>query len=456
MAIIRVACYERVSTEEQALKHFSIDAQTNLLIEHCEKNRYKIVGHYTDAGVSGGKPAFKRPEMSRLLEDVQAGRVDRVVFTRLDRWFRNVKEYFKVQEILETHNVDWQAILEDYDTTTPNGRMAITIFLAIAQNEREKGALRVKDVLENKRKNKEACWGGPNKPLGYKKQKDENGITRLVKDDADRQMIEEFWEIIIKYNNLNKAKKYIYDTYNVRRDAKTWHRIVRNEIYAGMYKGVEDFCEPYVSKEDWARVQENLNKKIHPTKNKRVYLFSGLMKCPVCGHTLHGTYKNTQYKNKGPVTYHGYRCRFTRVECEYRRTLSERKIEKYLLENLAELLQLEITRAEIEDKKPKPKPKYNIAALRERLRRLEIVYMAGNKSDEEYKAEQKEIKELIEKAENEAPPAPRDLTPLRELLNSDFVTVYHTMDDENKQRFWRTIIKEIKLDDNQIVDVVFY
>ena len=70
----------------------------------------KVVDHYIDAGVSGGKPAFKRPQMSRLLEDVKEGKIDMILFTRLDRWFRNVQEYFKVQEILDAHGVAWKAI----------------------------------------------------------------------------------------------------------------------------------------------------------------------------------------------------------------------------------------------------------------------------------------------------------------------------------------------------------
>ena len=153
--IIRVGLYERVSTEEQALRGYSIKAQIETLEDYCKNNNYKIVDHYTDAGVSGGKAAFKRPEMSRLLADIEAGKIDMVLFTKLDRWFRNTQEYFKVQEILEKHRVEWKAIFEDYDTTTANGRLAITLFLAIFQNEREKGSERVSAVLANKRKNKE-------------------------------------------------------------------------------------------------------------------------------------------------------------------------------------------------------------------------------------------------------------------------------------------------------------
>ena len=137
LRVQRAGLFERVSTEEQSKHGFSIQAQTEALEKYCVDNNIKIVDHYCDEGVSAGKPYTKRPEMKRLLDDVQAGKIDIILFTRLDRWFRNVKEYFKVQEILDNHKVEWKAIHEDYDTTTPNGRMAITIFLAIAQAERE-------------------------------------------------------------------------------------------------------------------------------------------------------------------------------------------------------------------------------------------------------------------------------------------------------------------------------
>lgn len=88
--MLRVACYERVSTEEQALHGASVEAQTEALNAYCTQHSLKVVDHYTDAGISGGKPAFKRPAMSRLLEDVKAGKIDMVIFTKLDRWFRNV------------------------------------------------------------------------------------------------------------------------------------------------------------------------------------------------------------------------------------------------------------------------------------------------------------------------------------------------------------------------------
>ena len=454
MTILRAGLYERVSTEEQAIRGYSIGTQIDNLTEYCEKNSLKIVDHYTDEGISGAKPPMKRPALKRLLEDVEAGKIDIILFTKLDRWFRSVKEYFKVQEILDKRGVQWKAIHENYDTTTANGQMAITIFLAVAQNERDKGAERVLAVLKNKRKNKEACFGGPHKPMGYMKQKDEEGIVRLVKDPEEEQMTQEFWNILVKQNNLAAAVRHMNNVYGVSKAHKTWLRIARSPFYCGMWDGIEEFCEPYVSMEDWLMVQEMADRRRQDTRAKGVYLFSGMIRCPKCGNILCGTYKHNVRKGE-KYRYQSYRCRFKWTTCEYKHSPSEKKIEKYLLKNLRTLLENEITAAEIEKAKPKPKPKTNIKALKERLRRLNVTYMAGNIDDNEYLKEDAELKALIAKAEQEAPPPERDIEPLHEILQTDFEKLYLTLTDEEKRRFWRGIIKEIVFDNKDIVDVIF-
>ena len=114
----RVFLYVLVSTEEQAVHGLSIEAQTAALEGWARANRHRVVGVYTDAGISARKPASKRPELQRLLADARAGKGDLIVFTKLDRWFRNIAEYYKVQEVLEACRVDWKTIHEDYDTST--------------------------------------------------------------------------------------------------------------------------------------------------------------------------------------------------------------------------------------------------------------------------------------------------------------------------------------------------
>ena len=295
--VLRGALYERVSTEEQAVRGFSIDAQIDSLNEYCSKNKIKIVDHYTDAGISGAKPPLKRPALQRLLNDVEAGKIDIILFTKLDRWFRDIPGYFKVQEILERNRVEWKAIHEDYDTTTANGRMAITIFMAIAQNEREKAAERIKSIFEHKRKNKESFFGWASMPFGYMEEKDENGVRRLVKDPEIEPILNEFFELCVKYESISNAAKTINLKYGLTRGKHKWHELTKKEIYTGNYKGVKDYCPAYISYEDWMKLQNK--SKVRQTKNNRVYLFTGLIECPICGNNLRSQYcKQTRKKRR--------------------------------------------------------------------------------------------------------------------------------------------------------------
>lgn len=444
--ILRAGLYERVSTDEQAKHGFSIDTQIEALTEHCEKNNMRIVDHYCDDGISGGKAASRRPAMSRLLEDVKDGKIDIILFTRLDRWFRNVKEYYKVQEILEAHKVEWKAIWEDYDTTTSNGRMAITIFLAIAQNEREKASDRVKSVFENKRKNKEAICSIKGTPFGYKAVRDEQGKRRLVKDPETMDAVQAFWDHLQKYGMITTAGKYVNREYGLRRTDKSWRDIVPKEVYTGTFRGVEEYCEPYISREAWQKIQDSRGTS-RATQSERVYLFSGLIRCPRCGLLMKSSYA----KGWTGAELHYYRCRKGREHlCEQKKQVSETTAESWLLENLEELLQGEIARVKLARTKPKPKPVVNVAKLREELRRLNVAYRAGNMSDDEYLAESKDLNTRIAKAAAAAPadPAERDLSGLQELLETDFISIYQTLDAADRRRFWQAIIKEIHIDKN--------
>lgn len=456
MRILRAGLFERVSTEEQAKFGYSIQSQIEDLEKYCNTHKMKIVGHYCDEGVSAGKSYTKRPEMKRLLDDVQAGKIDIILFTRLDRWFRNVKEYFRVQEILDAHKVEWKAIWEDYDTTSANGRMAITIFLAIAQAEREKTAERIRSVFDSKRRRKEAFFGRTATPAGYIEQKDEHGITRLVKDPELKQAFEDFWDIAVRYESVTKAAKHVTLEYGLTRSRQKWYELSRKEIYTGTYKGVEGYCPAYVSRKDWLKLISR--KSVRKAQNDRVYLFAGLVKCPMCGKKMCSKYTKTKLAGGVIKEYFSYRCPDKEIKlCLNKHAVSQLKMETWLLEHLEKLLKLEIDRVEAELAKPKPAPKTNISVLKERLRRLDVIYMAGNKTDDEYMKEQRELKDAITKAESKEAPNPtdRDLTLLKCTLESDFKTIYETLDDEDKRGFWRHLIKEIHVDGNDIVSVIF-
>lgn len=117
-----------------------------------------------------------------------------------------------------------------------------------------------------------------------------------------------------------------------------------------------------------------------------------------------------------------------------------------------------VAKVEVELARPKQRPKSNVVPkLREQLRRLDVAYMAGNRTDEEYLSEQLDIKAAIKRAEAENPddPAERDLTMIKETLAVDFRKIYDNLDQEEKRRFWRTLLKEIHVDGTTVVGVDF-
>lgn len=454
--LLRVALYIRVSTEEQVLHGYSLQTQEEVLTQYARDHGYKIVNIYRDEGHSARKSALKRPVMQELLADVEAGKIDQILFIKLDRWFRNVREYHKIQEILERHNVTWQATMENYSTATADGRLKVNIMLSVAENESDRTSERIKFVFDGKRRRKEWCFtGGPAQwPYGYKPQMID-GVKRCVKDPATEPIVQDFWDYVVKYSSVRKAGMYCCEKYGITRNYRTWTITARNDLYTGTFKGVEGYCEPYVSRSDWERIiagHEIIKKTQRP---ERVYLFTGLIRCPCCGNTLKATFKT--YPNDRSKEFNGYRCNNAKLRtCSFRHQLSERKIEKYLLENITNELNDYILGVEAEEAKKQRKPNpQDVVNLTERLRRLNMIYMAGNLSDLEYAAQAKQLNADIAKAKAEAAsqPQPANIRAIKDFLCSNFLDLYSTLSKEDRRRMWRSLIAEIYVDGTNVTGI---
>lgn len=104
----RVALYIRVSTQHQVNEGQSLEAQEKLLRDYVAAHPDLIlVDTYIDDGISGTK-LDERDELQRLLGDVAAGRVDLILFTRLDRFFRSVRHLMNTFDYLEKHGCEWR------------------------------------------------------------------------------------------------------------------------------------------------------------------------------------------------------------------------------------------------------------------------------------------------------------------------------------------------------------
>ena len=418
--------YERVSSEEQARHGYSLDAQHEALTAFCDKNKYAVVGVYKDEGISARKPYTKRPAMLQLLEDLEKVKPDIILFTKLDRWFRNIKEYYKVQDILDRNKVDWKAINEEYDTSTASGRLYVNIKLSIAQDEADRTSERIKDI-QGQLVAQGKVLGGKT-PIGYAI-KDKHLVfgddIAITKDAIEHYML---------HQTLTKTCQYLNEKYD-----KAYHHhhikgLLTNPILYGSYRDNPNFCEPLITADEFNKLQVMLSKNIKFAPKKHTHLFAGLIVCPLCGSALAGC-------NNGKWKY--YRCRKYYLNvCKFKKNVAETKVEKWLLENIEENFKVYVKMQE-KGKKESPK-KYE-----DRLKRLNDIYIMGNIDEEEYRKKSAELQKII--AELQKKPALK-----AQNFASNWKDVYQLLDDEHKRSFWRGLISGIVIDlEGQVVDVVY-
>lgn len=447
--ILRVALVPRVSTDEQVRKGDSLDAQEDALVKFATENNMKIVGIYRDEGHSARKPVLKRPVMLQLLEDVRQGKVDRILVTKLDRWFRNIEQYYAVQRILDKYNVAWQAILESYETATADGRFKVNIMLSVAENESDRTSERIKFVFDAKLANKECFF---KLPLGYTTQ-EIDGVKRAVKDPETQHIVEDFFQRAMA-TSIRQAAEEMNIKYDRVHPYKFWWGITKRELYTGVYKGIEDFAPAYITQEEFDELN-NKRKTIRKTKNNRIYIFTGLLRCPKCGKRLGGKYCTSGRGYNQEYMY--YRCVGKLAgTCDFK-IVTEKNIEEYLLDNVRSEMEKLVLSAEAvphEEKKVKPK-KSEVEKLNEKLRRTNVAFFAGNMTDEEYAEQTAAIKALIAKAQaDEAKEEkPIDTEAIKAFLAIDFEGIYETLTKEERRRLWRSVIDEIVLDGTEPVGI---
>ncbi len=152
---MRAAGYIRVSTEEQAREGYSLGAQDESIRAFCLGHRWELINVYADAGKSG-KSLRGREQLLALLADAKSGHFERLVFWKLDRLGRNLRDLLDISDRLEEAGVGVVSIQESIDRGTASGRMLRNILGSLAEFERETIVERIKFGLEQKARENEA------------------------------------------------------------------------------------------------------------------------------------------------------------------------------------------------------------------------------------------------------------------------------------------------------------
>lgn len=446
---LRVDLYIRVSGQEQAIKGLSLEAQQEDLEEYAKERGWVIVGTYIDAAKTARKRLGKRTNFLRMLEDVKQDKVDLILFTRLDRWFRSVADYYKVMEILDAHNCGWLTTQEQYDTTTAGGRLYINLRLSIAQNEADLCGERIGVVLDSKVKHGTVVSGKI--PFGYWI----NEEKRLEVVPENAAIILDAFEHYRSTVSVRATAAYIQRTYGLNRDNIRCRRNLCQTLYIGHYESNgrvnPNFCPPIVPRDLYDDVQKLLSNNTKANPTGRVFPFTSILICAECGHRLAGL--QTGY---GPY----YRCpqHYSRRTCDHKKQIRESAVEEWLFTFLGD--ELEKQRLEWEVKEARRKQaaaSVDRAAIRRKLSRLKELYVNEMIDLEEYRRDYElyaaQLTERTIPAVGEERP---NFEAIEAILETGFRKIYDGLEREEKRTLWRSVIKEIHVDkERQITSIVF-
>ena len=459
--IEETAAYVRVSSQEQKLHGLSIEAQKQKLREYAENHNLKIVEWYMDEGVSARKLIAKRPELQRMIHDAQKGKFKRIIFIKLDRFFRSVAEYHECMKMIEP--VIWTATEEKYDLSTANGRAFVNMKLTIAELEADTTGERIKIVNDYKIKSGMPLYGTRSMPFCYAVEPaSENNKTKRIVKRNEEIMLDLIAHVMVN-KSIRGAMTYINNKYGIRLRYNAVSNVLRNEMIYGSYKGNPNYCEPYITKEMFDQLQKLIERSPRTSGDEYTYIFTGLIKCPNCGGSLSGAMHANKSKTGKQYRYYAYRCHKHRIHkrCDFTFVVFEKKLESLMLDRVEEILEeQEIRNIEIAQKDT-VSSKYDIKELQEELDRLNYSWKKGRiKNVEEYDRDYEEIVAKIEEAGKTTQAAPPDYSHIKETLTGGWKVIYESLDNDHKRAFWRSFVKEIHVVWNKskkdIVDVKFF
>ena len=457
--VIRIAKYARCSSDEQKKNGYTIGDQLDLIDEFATENELVSVSEYVDEGISATLEISKRKALAQLIEDAKAGKFDIVIFKCIDRFFRNVGEYYECQKQLRAAGVTWISIEEsDLDPDDDDAAFKINIYLTMAEYEAKKTSKRIRFNNKMRIKNKQVVTGSqcflfPWTVVGEPRNK------YLIKNKEAEEMTLDVLEFYETHQSKSATLGYANIKYGMKMSMQTMSNFLTDTLLYGEYKGVPNYVEPYITKERFDRIQEILKRNSRGNGvNNNTFIFSGLIKCPGCGHNLTGNFT----KSKGIYPAYSYRCNYHRLHryCTFNKSTSERKIEKQLLENLEQYIVNEVARVEtIDEAQPINNNAIKAEKLKTEMERLNMMFRKGRIDEEEYDTEYYKIEKKLKSLEiTEAPPK-RDLDAIKGILETDYRGIYEKLTRENKKAFWRSFIKEFTLDENKKIipeSIIFF
>ena len=299
----RVTAYTRVSDGKYAMLH-SLSSQISYYSSYIQKNpEWLYVGVYADKAETGTND--NRPEFQRLIADCKAGKIDMIICKSITRFARNTVDTLIVTRELKKLGIDVFFETERIHSLSGDGELMLSILASYAQEESRIVSENCKwRIRKNFKEGKSTYF----KIYGYEFKK---GKLEIIPKEAEivKMIFNDYLSgmrttVIAKKLNELKIKPKL---------SKVWREsvisgILKNEKYVGdmlLQKSyikdhlskkqmknngelpqyyVENSHEPIISREVFEKVQNELKKRSKkPSKVQKQHLFTGKIKCEICG-----------------------------------------------------------------------------------------------------------------------------------------------------------------------------
>lgn len=451
-----VACYCRVSTDEQKKFGFSIQAQKDALEKYCKENNLKYE-FYIDEGISASSMK-KRKALNEML--AKSNVFDMILFTKLDRLSRNVLDANNINKLLIDNKCTMKAIDEDdIDTSTADGTFIFNLKVSLAQREIGKTSERIKFVFQNKREKGEVTSG--TKKYGY------NIVNKKFQINSfEAENIVNLYKYFLSVNgNILETYKYFIGHFPGKgQDAL--YNYLRETAYIGKYKlyrkdvYIENYIPRIMEDDLFYSVQRLLKTREKVSiKTSNFSMFSGLTFCNICK-----TRMIKKQDNRSTVKLIRYCCdnasrrkvQSMEYKCDNHKLIRENYIESYLLDNIKVLAQKHVNKNTIITIKADKDNSSKIKEIENKIYKLKDLYLDDLIDKKTYKSDYENLtRKLNELNSNNNIPIKKDFSQLQKIINLNLEEIYISLSDEEKRNFWLNIIDKIYIENGEIKEVIF-